>query len=208
MYAQRHGYKFVAFPTNKSFCPNDVSPKLVACKLKCFARVMASMASTYLVMFVDSDAAFNDHSITVDQFLAYHNVTLLSPRTWTVFPSDCDNYFLNSGIMIWKNTPTTREFLRLWYDASRERLWHPITQTCIKSWILNNNTVGGHRVADHVERIPYGPETWHVGSCARGKYVPAKWITHVTGRWPNQRRKVFRTIMNKLYQVNQLSETP
>ena len=97
LYALRHGYDFVAFHTNRSFCPNEASPTLVACKLKCLAHVMTERPSTTTAVFVDSDAAFNDHSISVEQFLRTQHVTLTSSRTWAAFPTDCDDYFLNSA---------------------------------------------------------------------------------------------------------------
>jgi len=194
-YAEQHGYKFVAFPTNRTFCPHEASEGLVACKLKCLEHVMRTAPNDDIVMVVDSDAAFNDHTISIEQFLTTHKVTLTSVGTWVVFPADCEQYYLNAGVQIWKNTAATRAFLRDWYDGGRKIALHPAEQGLLKDWILQKKTVGGVRIADHVERIPYGSQNWHIGSCKHGSYIPAKWLTHVTGRFAEERHPIFDSLL-------------
>ena len=78
----------------------------------------------------------------MEAFLSTRGVALSSSGTWAAFPTDCADQFLNSGIMIWNNSPVTRRFLLTWYQASKHLGVPCPTQTTLSGWIQRNPGAG------------------------------------------------------------------
>ena len=49
-----------------------------------------------------------------------------------------------------------------------------------------------------VQLIPHNESSWHVGSCDGAVYVPARWLSHVTGRWPQMRAPIMNATLQRL----------
>jgi len=74
-------------------------------------------AGTDCVLYVDAD------TLLVNQQFDYE--TLISTNHDIYFSMDSNG--INCGVMIWRNTPLTREILKLWWDLP-EHIRHPNTR--------------------------------------------------------------------------------
>jgi len=100
-YARRHGYAFKHFVAESP----DVKPTWQK-----VAKLRELLDQYRVVMWMDSDAAFNDHATSLDR--------------WIQNPSDligCSDhpngpYAINCGVVIVKSTPWAKAFLETWWD--------------------------------------------------------------------------------------------
>ena len=209
-YAHHRGHRFLACDSEKDPWLKDClgGPSSV-CKLYCVQHAMVDMENVDLVVFLDSDAIFRNFSQGIDEFVGQHthrsrNETALNAADTVgtaattrgtsnggvdlVVPSDCPDYQFNSGILVWYNSESAQGMLQEWIRRCRKRRYRrfPWEQQALKDWYNKpNSTIAWPRLAS----IPYGPETWHVGSCAREAYISPDFIAHITGRWPRYWRE-------------------
>ena len=188
-YAQRHGYRFRAFALDKAVC-GSLHPS--PCKL---LAVREALADTHVetVVFADSDAIFLDQSLSVSRFLQTHGVSATTPLA---MPTDCDHFVLNAGLQIWNKGAGTARLLSEWMARSRNYSLFPWEQEAMKRWYRGQHTWLRRERA--VQLIPHNESSWHVGSCDGAAYVPARWLSHVTGRWPQMRAPIMNATLQRL----------
>lgn len=184
-YAQRHGYGFFQCSNNDMTECKDSPP--AHCKLHCLQRALDDAGpDTELLIYLDSDAVFRNFSMTIDSFIE-ENAKLSAGSSFDlIVPVDCDNYRFNSGVLLWNKSSTGANLiLSEWINRTAKYPNFPWEQQALKHWYEEpNSTLASNK---HFLSIDYGPETWHVGSCDRGQYIPPKFIAHIAGRWPDYR---------------------
>tara|TARA_B110001452_G_scaffold186381_1_gene156838 strand:+ start:257 stop:973 length:717 start_codon:yes stop_codon:yes gene_type:complete len=189
-YADRHGYRFKAFALDAAACKGTLpSP----CKLRAVQQVLLGEPSTETVVFADSDAVFLDQSVSVGSFLHTHGVNL---TTLLVLPTDCDHFVLNAGLQIWRKGGATTRLLAEWIARARNYTEFPWEQEAMKRWYRAQHAwLRSRRL---LQLIPYGEASWHVGSCDGSQYRPARWLSHITGRWPHARFPLMNATLARL----------
>ena len=203
-YAQHHGHRFLACDSTKDFSPNQVPPNLPHVgKLYCVLRAMTDMEDVRMVVYIDSDAIMRNFTQTFTKFIQTNvipptvpvpanlvppDMNLLFGENYDIIvPTDCSDYKFNTGLQIWKNTPSAHQFLHLWieYTLSHERfLRFAYEQLAFKLLFLAHDSHIAYRVAT----IPRGEDTWHTGICKKGplKRVP-NFLAHIPGKFRDYR---------------------
>ena len=205
-YANYHGHRFLACDNDKDFTPEQVPPTFpYVGKLQCILKAMTEMENVRMVVYIDSDAMLQNFTQTFTQFIQTNvvppstpvppsmgpTVASLSPEDIydVIVPTDCDKYRFNTGLQIWKNTPSAQQFLQLWikYTLSYKRFKRfDYEQKSFRQLFEARNSPTGYIVAT----IPRGTGTWHMGNChPKGSPFsdPANFLPHITGRWANAR---------------------
>lgn len=184
-YAENHGYGFYACNSNeKNECHGHVP---AACKLFCVRDALLMLPEVNTVVYLDSDAIVRNFSQSIDGFVR-ENAPSHGSSYDLVLPTDCSDYQFNTGLQIWQNSASARDLLDEWINRTvtnpRYR-GHPFEQQAFKDFYNEENST----ITDRLISIPYGPETWHVGSCKPGDYIAPQFIAHITGRWPSWRER-------------------
>ena len=188
-YARRQGYKFKAYSLDNGIC-GGLHPS--PCKLLAVREALLADPNVKTAVFADSDAVFLDHNLSVHEFLRMHGVNASTPL---VMPTDCDHYVLNAGIHVWNRARATPRLISEWLARSANFTAHPWEQEAMKHWYKAQHA--WLRRERLVELIPHGEASWHVGSCNATEYRPARWLSHVTGRWPHMRAPIFKATLRR-----------
>ena len=107
--------------------------------------------------------------------LSFSKTNIDSTTFDLIVPDDCPNYLFNSGLMIWNRTSSTADaLLTEWINRTLKYKNFPWEQQALKDWYEESNSTLTEN--KHFSSIPYGAETWHVGSCSRGDMLcPTLW---------------------------------
>ena len=199
-YAAHHGHRFLPCDTQALDQVPANQPHVG--KLFCNLQALA-MPNVRMVMYLDSDAVFRNFSQTLVDFIHQHLVVPKhAPDFDVIVPTDCSDYLYNTGIQIWKNTYTARQFLQTWIhftltDARMQRF--PYEQKAFKLLLANNQYYPALNASSRIAYIPHAADTWHVGACARGRYrrAPA-FVAHVAGKWRDARHSFLTSVVQDL----------
>lgn len=175
------------------------------CKLFCVRDALSQdNHSVETVVYLDSDAIVRNFSQSVHDFVRQNigrnnggdDIIGSTTAYDLIVPTDCDRYKYNSGLQIWRNSASARQLVDTWIHrvvTTPRYRYFPFEQQALKDLCAEdgNSTAG-------VVSIPYGPQTWHVGSCKRGGYIAPQYIAHITGRWPAARRRTMLDTMRYL----------
>jgi hypothetical protein len=196
-YAAYQGYGFWACGHQlETVCPGHVPLGTSACKLFCVRDALSQgNHRVETVVYLDSDAIVRNFSQSVHDFVRQNigrnnggdDVIDSTTAYDLIVPTDCDRYKYNGGLQIWRNSASARQLVDTWIHrvvTTPRYRYFPFEQQALKDLCAEdgNSTAG-------VVSIPYGPQTWHVGSCKRGGYIAPQYIAHITGRWPAARRR-------------------
>lgn len=194
-YAAKHGYAFVV-----ERCPRkeDMGDSWMWVESDQYVLVwskgpliMRHLHNYDYVMFIDSDAVVVDTNFTVEDFISRH---FTENETCIVGAQDCqsdalcyDKEAMNTGVMVFKNSPKTFEILSEWIDAPKTELcakWkfnHPREQACL------NEIIKTQKHAKHIKLIDF----------KEMNSVDGKWVKHYMGTDRSYREEVIGSAMHK-----------
>jgi len=109
-YAKRHGYDFILIDT-----PYDDSVTHAWQKIPAISELLNQGYN--IVMYIDTDAIFNKHEITVESIAQKYSgdIILCSDES-----NSGGKYKTNGGTVIAKNTDSCKHLLNLWWDLRKE----------------------------------------------------------------------------------------
>ena len=173
LYANAHGYKFRYADLNETDC-SLMSNKLPPCKLYAVRDALHDPnIETVLYLIQDAVVTPKGRRISIKEFREANNVANAS----VIVPQDCDNYQMNTGVQIWDSNEKTHDLIDEFIERAKRYPKFP-EQQALKVWA--NEPASS--ITSVLGTVPYGVNTWHVGSCRRGKYIAPQWVAHIAGR--------------------------
>lgn len=173
MYAKRHGYSF-EHVVDDSLPGRPVWQKVFL--------VRDRLPRYDAVMWIDSDAIFNDHKVSLDKWLN-------SPSDFIV-SSDFPNgpSLVNTGTFIVKNTPFTRDFMARWSEMVDKGTYNtkfPFEQGALEDLIRRLGTD-----ASRVSVLPAEELNSVFGDVSRGQFKT--FVMHLMALPSEYRARVFK----------------
>jgi hypothetical protein len=106
-YAKRHGYDF-------KILQNKMSDRAQQwCKVEVINQILSENKYDY-IMWIDADAFFNDQSVKIEKFInMYPEKDIL---VCDDIPNSGKENTINSGTLILKCSPWTKQFCKDWWD--------------------------------------------------------------------------------------------
>lgn len=163
MYCRKHNYAYYAFYENLA---EDVkygeSPKICWSKVKACLNVIKNHD---YIMWVDADTIFANQSIRIQDVIDKH------PDRHFYLTDDPKSPFINSGVMLWKNSDVAVEVLKKWWGQTHTSYGKGGDQKQLGNMLRGNPTYAGR---------------WHHCSeremnCYPTNYRPYDYIIHYMG---------------------------
>ena len=112
LYCNQHNYTYYSFYQNLAEeVPKRHSPKVCWSKVK---ACLHTLNTHQYVMWMDADAIFVDLTTRIEDTIRIH------PTKDFYLSKDPKSHFINSGVMIWKNSSVAQQMLNNWWN--REHL--------------------------------------------------------------------------------------
>ena len=110
MYSNKYNYTYYVFYENLAETVNQgESPKICWSKVKSVLNVIENHD---YVMWIDADAIFTNHNIKIEDRINQY------PDKDYYLTKDPKTHFINSGVMIWKNSENSLNMLNKWWNMN------------------------------------------------------------------------------------------
>jgi hypothetical protein len=190
LYCARHGYDHAEL---RDLLDRDAAPTWN--KPAVLSRLLRSAKEYDYVMWMDADAAFNNHDIALEEVLGLwpEHDFLISLDPPNVFPREAC-----AGVFLVKNTPWARDFLDLWLATGR-------TMEGGKYFDRNRRGKKDQVVLNRLMRMPdHAPHFKVLPSCylnedAHRAPAATSFILHAMASSTAQRKMFFETLYDRLW---------
>jgi hypothetical protein len=199
MYCARHGYDYLEFREllDGAAAPTWNKPAVVA-------RLLWSKKNYDYVMWIDADAAFNNHEIALEDILGLwpdHDF-LISMDPANVIPRECC-----AGVFIVRNTPWSRGFVDRWLAAGRSMdggKYFARDRKGKKDQVILNRLLKRPDEAPHVKVLP----SCYLNEDAHRAHGPSSFILHAMASSTAERRTFFAGLYERLQRAGAGGEEP
>lgn len=163
MYCNNNNYTYYVFYENLAEEVNfGESPKICWSKVKACLNVIKNHD---YIMWIDADAIFANQNIKIEDRILEH------PDKHFYLSKDPKRHFINSGVMIWKNSEVGNSMLQKWWDMEHIPYGKGGDQVPLGQFLKNNKEY---------------KELWHHFeerelNCYPSNYHPYDYIIHYMG---------------------------
>lgn len=126
-YANRNGYDFIVVKT-----PYDKSVTHAWQKIPAMSDLLNK--GYEFVMYIDADAIFNDHNIKIETIFDKYKGDFL---VCSDKANSNDEYAVNGGMIIVKNTPKVKDLLNKWWDLRHKYTTFAFEQKALSDIVRN-----------------------------------------------------------------------
>jgi hypothetical protein len=190
LYCARHAYDYVELREllDSAAAPTWNKPAAVS-------RLLRSEKKSYdYVMWIDADAAFNNHEIALDDIVDIWPEAdfLISLDPANVIPRECC-----AGVFIVRNTPWSRGFIDEWLAAGRSMdggKYFDRNRKGKKDQVILNRLLRRPDAAPHVQVLP----SCYLNEDAHRSHGPSSFILHAMASSTAERRVVFERMYERL----------
>jgi hypothetical protein len=116
-YAAKHGYNFEAYHNKVLGDEWDVQWE----KVRILNEELKKKDNSYVV-WIDADAAFNLHDIPLESYMGRGDITVshdgVNKREYMEEAVRDEPWYVNTGVVIVKNTPWSQTFVKRWMDEA------------------------------------------------------------------------------------------
>ncbi|HVR96011.1 MAG TPA: putative nucleotide-diphospho-sugar transferase [Thermoanaerobaculia bacterium] len=190
LYCARHGYDHAEF---RDLLDVEAAPTWN--KPAVLSRLLRSGKGYDYVMWMDADAAFNNHDIALEEVLRLwpEHDFLISLDPPNVFPREAC-----AGVFIVKNTPWSLGFLDLWVAAGKAMdggKYFARSRKGKKDQVILNRLLRLPEHAPHFKVLP----SCYLNEDAHRAPAPTSFILHAMASSNAQRRVLFAALYDRLW---------
>lgn len=179
IYTNKHNYDLIVY--NESFDKNRAPQwNKVMAVLKTFEKY----PNTTAIIWIDSDAIFNMHSIKIESFLDKYKENIIIADDKMHGHLDKSGIFINTGVMIFRNTKWVINLLNKWWDYNGIYLKQPLHEQQVLNDMLNNN------ILDCKKNIKIVPAN-EINSISQ-HYTDTDFIWHLMATNNTKREEIFK----------------